>query len=195
VDAGTRARLSPTAVELPGCTVVLEGARPWRGPLPRPEAVRSAAGTITEAAGEVIADSLLPDGAATEARALVAADDLEGAALVLAGLGPGLTPSGDDVLGGLVFASRAARGPEEEQRLAAVVDGVRTMAIARAFLRWAARGQALAPAHDLLRASADGDRERARAAARALAAVGESSGADFALGLVWGFASAGRPRP
>lgn len=189
-EAGTPAGLSSAAVELPGCRVVVEGARRWQGTLPEPARFLAAAGAVADTAGEAASGSLLPEPATSEARTLVERDDLDAAARVLAGLGPGLTPSGDDVLGGVLFALRAARGRMEEPRLAAVADGVETTIIARAFLRWAARGQALAPVHDLVGATVRGDRDAARAAARALAAVGESSGADFALGLRWGVLAA-----
>jgi hypothetical protein len=183
-EPGTPAALSPEGVELPGHTVVVDGADHWTGALPEPEALRNAAAPIGEVAGEAAEASLIP-GVGLAAKPLVQRGDLEGAAVVLAGLGPGLTPSGDDVLGGVLFARRAA-GPSEEPRLVAVAGSVRTNSIARAFLRWAARGQALSPVHDLVMAAVHGDREAARTAARTLAGVGESSGADFALGLSWG---------
>jgi Protein of unknown function (DUF2877) len=191
-EPGAPARLSSAAVELPGCTVVAEGAEPWHGALPDPERVRSAADAISQIAGQAAAGALLPR-AGIEARPLVERGDLEGAAALLAGLGPGLTPSGDDALGGVLFAVRAAGGASLDVRLASVADSVRTNSIARAFLRWAARGQALAPVHDLIQAGVEGDIEAGRAAAQALAAVGESSGADFALGLRWGMFSALSP--
>ena len=66
--------------------------------------------------------------------------------------------------------------------------GVRTTGISGAFLLWAARGQALAPVHDLLAAAVAGDAAAAESAARALGGIGHSSGADFAQGLSWGLA-------
>jgi hypothetical protein len=191
VGAGTRAVLSMTAVGVAGWIVDVAGAMTWRGWLPEPVQLHASADIAAESLSEVASGSLLPGPAATEARALVGHDDLKGVARVLAGRGPGLTPSGDDVLGGVLFALRAARGPAEEPRLSAVADAVDTGVIARAFLRWAARGQALAPVHDLLESAVAGNRNAARAAARALAAVGESSGSDFALGLRWGIEASG----
>ena len=70
--------------------------------------------------------------------------------------------------------------------LVAIASQVRTTAISGAFLLWAARGQALAPVHDLLAAAVAGDVTAAKSAARALGDVGHSSGADFAQGLSWG---------
>jgi hypothetical protein len=183
------ARLSTEELEVGPHRVCLAEVVVWRGSLPEPDAVAAVAPVLAEVAGEAAAGSLLPQAAAAEARALLERDDLDGVARVLGGLGPGLTPSGDDVLGGVLFALRAARGPAEEPRLAEAVDAVATNDISRAFLQWAARGQALSPAHDLVGAVVAGDRGSAGASARALAAVGESSGADFALGLRWGMSS------
>jgi Protein of unknown function (DUF2877) len=184
-EAGAPAAISPDAVELPGCAVDASAATPWRGALPHPDRIRAAAESVANAAAEAAGEALLPR-AGFEAHPLVERGELEGAAAVLAGLGPGLTPSGDDVLGGVLFARRAVGGSEVEARLAAVAESVRTNTIARAFLRWAARGQALSPVHELVEAAVRGDPDAAGSAARALAAVGESSGADFALGLRWG---------
>jgi Protein of unknown function (DUF2877) len=191
-EPGTPATLSPVTMELPDCAVDASDATPWRGALAGPDRIRAAAEAVANAAAEAAGEALLPR-AGFEAHPLVERGELEGAAAVLAGLGPGLTPSGDDVLGGVLFARRALGGSEDEARLAAVADGVRTNAIARAFLRWAARGQALSPVHDLIEAAVRDDREAAAAAAGALTAVGESSGADFALGLRWGIVSALSP--
>jgi hypothetical protein len=188
-EPGTAAAFSPDGVTSAEWTIDAGRAELWAGALPEPAAVRAAAAPIAEVAGEAAAASLLPR-AGLDARPLVERDDLEAAAALLAGLGPGLTPSGDDVLGGTLFARRALAGTAEEPRLAAIAESVRTNAVARAFLRWAARGQALSPVHDLVGAAARGDLDRARAAAGALVAVGESSGADFALGLRWGIVRA-----
>lgn len=189
VPARSPARLTAEELEIGPHRVVVREVTVWRGALPAPDEVRRAAAAVAGAAEDAAAGSLLPPAAAGEAGALVQRDDLDGAVGVLAGLGPGLTPSGDDVLGGVLFAFRASRGPAEEPRLAAVAEAVATTDIARAFLRWAARGQALAPVHDLVAAAVAGDLASARAAGRALAAVGESSGADLALGLRWGLSS------
>jgi hypothetical protein len=180
------ARFSTGQIEVGPHVVGVSDVTLWRGALPEPGSVRAAGAMVAEVAGEVAEGSLLPRGARVEAGALMERDDLEGAARVLAGLGPGLTPSGDDVLGGVLFARRAFGGPSEEARLTRVAEGIQTNAIARAFLRWAARGRERVPTPHITQAAVRGDRPTARRAARALAAVGESSGVDFALGLRWG---------
>jgi hypothetical protein len=118
------------------------------------------------------------------------AGDLAACAAELGGLGPGLTPAGDDTLAAVLLHRRCA-DPAAEAVLRSVASSVGTGVIAAAYLGWAARGQALAPAHDLLRAGAGGDEDKALAAAMELSRVGETSGADFCLGLAWA-ATAGR---
>ena len=101
----------------------------------------------------------------------------------LAGLGPGLTPAGDDVLAGVLLVARARGGPAAEPALVHAAAEARTNDVARAFLAWAARGQSIAPVHDLLTAAVTSDRAGATSALRRLLAVGHSSGADLAFGL------------
>jgi Protein of unknown function (DUF2877) len=106
--------------------------------------------------------------------------DLPGTVGFLAGLGPGLTPSGDDVLAGiLLIASLTERFSPPELRAAA--DGARTHDISRSFLRWAANGHSIEPVHDLLRAIEGG--QPTHEAEHAVAAIGATSGHDLLLGL------------
>jgi Protein of unknown function (DUF2877) len=103
------------------------------------------------------ADASALAGTATVRRASQALNDqdLLGAVSLLAGLGPGLTPSGDDVLAGiLLVAAVTERFTPSELRAAA--DTARTHDISRSFLRWAASGHSIEPVHDLLLALAAG---------------------------------------
>lgn len=97
------------------------------------------------------------------------AGDLQRAADVLGGRGPGLTPAGDDVLAGLLLVASGLGYP----RLHEIT--VRTTEISAAYLSWAARGQGIEAAHDLL-AGRDGALDR-------LLAIGASSGAALAYGI------------
>ncbi len=171
--------------------VDLTTAAGWRGALPDPPALAGAA--AHGLAGEVLAAA--PPPALSEARygdRLAVAlhrlehDDLAGAAWAVGGLGPGLTPSGDDTLAGILLVRRALEGPAAEPRLVDVALGVRTTSVAREMLRWAARGQAVEPVHDLLAALAARDRRRADASLAALLRLGHTSGADLAYGLSLG---------
>lgn len=109
--------------------------------------------------------------------------DVPGAAGLLGGRGPGLTPAGDDVLAGLLLVARAMWGPAAEPWLAGTVDRVRTTEHARAFLYWAARGQGLAPEHDWLAAVVSGSRDDRHRLERRIARIGASSGRSLVAGL------------
>jgi Protein of unknown function (DUF2877) len=118
-------------------------------------------------------------------------DDLGGAAGVLGGWGPGLTPAGDDVLAGIVLTQHGLGVPEA--RLQAAVDLVRSTDLAMACLRWAARGQCIEPAHAVLAAVAGRDPDRLAAAEARLGAHGATSGADLLFGIDLALRTAATP--
>src|SRR5688572_709948 len=78
---------------------------------------------------------------------------------------PGLTPAGDDMLSGVLFAVRALNGPMVEPALLAVARSVRTSDLATALLEAAAGGYHIEPVHDLVTAAAAGDTNAAAKAA------------------------------
>lgn len=123
------------------------------------------------------------------------AGDLQAVAAALGGCGPGLTPAGDDLLSGVLLVARALWGETAEPELAAVAAGVRTTDIAAAFLAWAARGQSIQPAHDVLTAVAAGRAFRAAGAARTLSTIGSTSGRALVTGLRLGLDRLPRPQP
>ncbi|MCW2912313.1 MAG: hypothetical protein JWN52_381 [Actinomycetia bacterium] len=109
----------------------------------------------------------------------------------IVGLGPGLTPSGDDVLAGLLISLRllggAVHGGETAIWLADWIGAAvtadadtRTTALAATLLHCAARGQAGAEVAAVLRALAG--QEHLAPAVRRLLGAGHTSGAD----LIWG---------
>jgi hypothetical protein len=147
----------------------------WRGSLPTGACDTSALRSV--AAGSALLESPLRAGADAAHRA-VARADLEEAASLLGGLGPGLTPSGDDALAGILLGARIRWSIAAEPYLVGIASQVNTHEISRQFLVWAARGQSIEPVHDaLMGGSADG-----------LSVYGHTSGADLAVGLVWGLA-------
>lgn len=115
----------------------------------------------------------------------------------LVGLGPGLTPSGDDVLAGLLVALRhlgtAAEAPKAvwlADWLAATVTydaRTRTTPISATLLHCAARGEACPEAIAVLRGIAG--RQPLEPALTALHRIGHTSGADLAQGLDIGLAA------
>lgn len=175
-------------------TLILERrhASAWKGPLPDP-AVLSAAparatmtGALTRCRPSALLDQPWREAVepvlATIGR-LETLDSLTATARALGGLGPGLTPAGDDALSGVLFGFRAMSGPSVEQALAAIARSVRTSELAAALLEAAASGSHIEPVHDLVAAAAAHDPRGAANAAANLDAFGSSSGADIAFGL------------
>lgn len=126
--------------------------------------------------------------------AAVAGNDDEAiaaAATRLLGFGTGLTPSGDDLVGGMLFARRlldqhTSRRSALAERLVAAA-GERTHAISAALFADLADGASYAWLHDLVAALAGHASETETAdALRALVGVGHSSGWDMLAGFVLG---------
>lgn len=102
----------------------------------------------------------------------------------LLGLGPGLTPRGDDVVSGALVAAAAVDHPRltawrEETRTA--LRTRRTTAVSRGLLHHALEGYAIAPLAEFVEAACAGDAQRA---AEVLLEVGHSSGAALAAGAL-----------
>jgi hypothetical protein len=137
------------------------------------------------------------DGARGEAEALARAcarDDPAAAAeaaVTLLGLGGGLTPSGDDYVGGALFArawiGRARPDDAGAWRRAAervvAAAATRTHPISAALLADLAAGASWAPLHELIDALAAGTPDVAHAAARRVVALGHTSGWDMLAGV------------
>ena len=103
----------------------------------------------------------------------------------LLGLGPGLTPSGDDVLGGILVALHRLERGDEARRLWRTLSptcATRTNEISAALLQAAARGHGSHALHGALEALISGN-DLPSAVAR-LGQHGHSSGWDSLLGLV-----------
>jgi len=107
---------------------------------------------------------------------------VEGATL-LAGLGPGGTPAGDDFLVG-VMAAVWLLGDQADAQAIAQTAAPRTSALSAAFLHAAGRGELIAPWHALLEALAAGDPAQVEQGAMRLESFGASSGADALDGFI-----------
>ena len=106
------------------------------------------------------------------------------AASALIGLGPGLTPAGDDFAGGALIALQALGKRDIASRVAEWALALaerRTNRISRAHLACAAQGEGHEALHALLAARDPGSVERAL---EALDCVGHSSGWDAAAGAL-----------
>ncbi|SEC35262.1 DUF2877 domain-containing protein [Bradyrhizobium erythrophlei] len=113
--------------------------------------------------------------------------DRESGLASLIGLGPGLTPSGDDLIGGALIALAALGRIECRDALwdhcRALLDG--TNDISRIHLRAAALGYGAAALHAAIHATMSGEAAGFHRALTALTAIGHSSGLDaFAGSLI-----------
>jgi hypothetical protein len=105
--------------------------------------------------------------------------------LLLIGLGPGLTPAGDDALGGAMIVLRGFGRRDLAERLAVSVlprIAERTSAISAAHLEAAAEGEGAAALHDTLAALANAHVGAAVEGLRRLDRIGHSSGWDALAG-------------
>lgn len=122
-------------------------------------------------------------------RALAAQDEAEAAraAASLAGLGQGLTPSGDDFILGAMYAIRLGDDVDWAVRAShelAGASGPRTTRLSRAWLEAGAKGEASLAWHRLLEAALGGEPGEIESTTRSLLAVGHTSGADALAGFL-----------
>ena len=112
------------------------------------------------------------------------------AAESLVGLGPGLTPSGDDALVGIAAAvtAMAAPGTLDAAFLGRAVDNdpTRTTAVSSTFLRHAAAGEFSAVLHGLMAAFVGPDPSALKLTIEQLVAFGATSGTDTLVGVLMG---------
>ena len=105
----------------------------------------------------------------------------------LIGLGPGLTPSGDDLISGMMIALHASSETTVARALANFVRTAppdATNALSRAFLAAAAEGYPSAALHHAIAALLTGDALALPAAVDRLGRVGHTSGWDMLAGTV-----------
>lgn len=122
-----------------------------------------------------------------------------GAALALAGLGPGLTPAGDDFLVGWLCARWSMADEKGEAFLdaagGAIVAGILapppvTNRISAAFVAGAARGRFAAALLAFARSLCEAGESGIAASIRGLRAIGHGSGLDAASGFLFGITGA-----
>jgi hypothetical protein len=195
VGAAAIARDAILHVDEPRLAVRLERAARWRARLPDYPAddarlrrnltmlcdrLGADAPGLLEAPSRAMADALRRgdvDGVRAHGRAML-------------GLGPGLTPSGDDFLVGLFAVLNVASSPCHLLRAAS--DGIvadaetRTHAISIAALREAAHGRVRESIETLLREVLRGPPASMLAALERVLAIGATSGRDIAAGIVCG---------
>ena len=180
-----------SAVALRELRATLFERAPEQGFVPLLAAAASTRTSIERACSARLSHTLPLLARATERRDVMA---VAGAAAQLVGLGPGLTPSGDDFIAGYLAAlwSRAGFESDIDAMLQSLGDALapvflRTHAISRQMLSDAAQGRFAERLIDVTRAVA-GAGDVVSAAAQALAS-GHSSGADTLCGLLFGYAT------
>jgi uncharacterized protein DUF2877 len=217
LQPGQPASIAHNRITIGAVTFACEQSEPWHRPRwPRVAAPsvlanvrdgivrRAAADAPTEGFGRMIANAGLPDGTfARIARQRIArlrswlAESVAGTASAtmtepirdLVGLGPGLTPSGDDVLIGALALLDALADDHADARtmrvnLANAVDRIPpglTSPLSHCFLRVAAAGHVGERLHAAVSSCVSGD---AGAAVATLRGVGHSSGWDMLAGIV-----------
>ncbi len=125
----------------------------------------------------------------TMRRALRARDipHMQQAAFTLAGLGPGLTPAGDDYLVGVMYGLWSTLSPADAARLSEALAKSavpRTNNISRASLRAAANGEANADWHQLIQIISDAEVPKINLILTRIMNTGHTSGADALAGFV-----------
>ena len=120
------------------------------------------------------------------------AEDAFTASLPLLGLGPGLTPSGDDLVGAALFARRSIAQFDERwesvARALAAESSRCGSTVSAALFSDLAAGQTFEPLHRLAQALSNGA-EAADAVVPELLAIGHSSGWDMLAGFMLGAGS------
>ncbi len=152
-------------------------------------------GFVTGTAGTVPERELAARAAALAALLGAGEQDFAAAGRRLVGLGPGLTPAGDDFLAGLMIIFNLPAGPfgrRCRETAAALAAGAATTTVSRAMLAHAARGRTRAGVVALLAALTAGSPADVAAAALPVLAGGASSGTDLAAGLLTGLAIGGK---
>jgi hypothetical protein len=184
------------SIVLGDCCITLRDAPIWDATLPplgRPLCLRPPLAALLQlyaawpqprstTSVEVTTARLLAQGAHSLMAAVERRSGLAAAAQQLAGLGPGLTPAGDDyVLGAM--AALWLLGERDPLPAMAAACATRTTLLSGAFLRAAAQGQFTEGWHHLAHALDRQDEPGSRRAVRHIAAFGASSGRDSLAGF------------
>lgn len=196
-----RLRIGPWALDFGQPPMLWDPMPPWNCLYPRPDRLAELQHHVRQAActhlTSVVARHLIgePHPAIVALDLALACNDARAiatAAAQLAGLGPGLTPSGDDFLAGVMVGMQVGKKGEERGQppfaichLLFAAAAPRTTRLSRAFLRAASRGYVDERWHVLLTALCGDDPAALVRAARSVLAFGASSGLDMLTGFLW----------
>lgn len=175
---GSAVSLSPRQLSTDTCSVFLDSAAHWQpAPLTRRQ-VDAASATLSGLHAPVPTDLVSVWPSVEES---LLSGQIETTVALLEGRGEGLTPTGDDVLAGLILFD-AVRGIDHR----ALVPAIRTNRVSKAFLHWAARGQLIEPVHELLHHATLGTGTNVATTVRKIRAIGATSGDALLAGLILG---------
>jgi hypothetical protein len=192
VQAGDEVMVGAHEIRLPA--VVVRAVRTWR-----PAQVPTAARGCRPVASAVIARLPWREPARKLTERVRSGDPLSSAVAALVGAGPGLTPSGDDVLCGVLLGLRVHGSPSAAMvpKLWSAVRSrlASTTSLSAALLIEAAQGYAVPPVVRLAEALVAGDEASVAAAAQVVLTVGHTSGADLLGGLLGALDALAHPTP
>jgi hypothetical protein len=173
-------------IQLPGCDVLVSDIVDHTVPVLSPAGVAWGAQQLDRLTSSRLGAirAALPAGALAD----LAARDTggQGAVLALLGLGPGLTPLGDDVLCGWLSAAVASRHPglDDVRSTVLVESPKRTTKLSAALLGCASCGEAVPELRALLRAIATQELPVVEESVATVLRIGETSGGGLLLGAL-----------
>ena len=180
VEPGDEALVGEGRVVLPRLTVT--AVRTWR---PRPVGVVPYAAVEAPATWSGMVSEPLRELAGDVAAAAARGHSLGGRVRGLVGAGAGLTPSGDDALCGVLLVLKAAGHPAAERLAAAVAERLgSTTSLSASLLRQAMDGYAVPAVVRLVSAAVAGRPAERESALADVLAIGHTSGADLAAGVL-----------
>jgi len=195
LDVQSRIFIHADQLDLDDLTIGIRSARPWSSS-PNWRLLHGKRREMLDQLTSLpIPDSLplLPNRLISDfALALAAADISSALAMTrqLAGLGPGLTPAGDDFILGAVLAAWIVHPPGVGRALAEEIANSAaplTTSLSAAWLRSAGRGEAGILWHEFFDTLISMDKVQIQEAAGAILAMGETSGADALAGFFSAF--------
>ena len=184
---GVRVDVSTSAIRLGDADyLMLLGANYWSPILPSLATARVACQSLGQLPDECPNELI---GVWPETCVASRNGDLNMARRLLEGRGSGTTPSGDDLLAGLLLAdAMLRRSVTATNDRIVIAQAVQSTDLSRAFLYWAARGQTIEPLHDVLNRAAAANVQAMSDAAARVRAIGSSSGTALLAGLRLGMA-------
>lgn len=183
IDERATCTIGEGRITIDGFGIDMNNVKEWAPEVPNRCAMAAFVGVIAHLEPELVA---VPDLSSvwTEVVTSLEVGDFATTTALLQGRGMGLTPTGDDVIAGvLLFDAWMNPDHEYEELRRAHARAIRSTDLSRAFLRWAAKGQSIEPVHQLIEHASSHDRERFKETARLIAQIGSSSGRALMAGL------------